>query len=528
MSIPASAEGRVACVDLPALPLQLLLQAHPSWRKLPTAVVVDDRPTGELLWVNDEARKVRVLPGMRFAAARALAPQLRADIVSREQIDHAVGELFAALHTFSPRVEPSDRSPGVFFLDPGGLARLYGSLEQWSMAVQQELRTRGFSGAVIVGFQRFRCHAIARVSTIPGQSAGGRAHASGTRLGSGWVIPDPAREARMAAGVPLEVLDLPPRLRESLAVLGVDTLGELVALPRHELSARLGEEAARIHALASEGHWDPLRPRQLVDPIVHTMDFEPVETNHERLSFRLRPVLDQLTEKLARRGQGMSALHLTLALDHAGEHHEHLEPAAPTLDVAQVLELIRLRLDSRTLPAGIEHLTVELEGTRVHDEQIALFRTKQRRDLDAANRAIARLKATFGADAVTRARTIAAHLPEASYVWEPTSHVSFPEPSPTRSTASLVEEPSSPLAHRILERPYPLPSPERHNPDRWPHLDPSHGPVVRMHGPWRISGGWWVRTVERDYYYAETRRGDLLWLFYDRPRRRWFLHGELD
>lgn len=52
--------------------------------------------------------------------------------------------------------------------------------------------------------------------------------------------------------------------------------------------------------------------------------------------------------------------------------------------------------------------------------------------------------------------------------------------------------------------------------------------MVRMHGPFRISGGWWVKTVERDYYYVETQRGDVLWVFYDRPRRRWFLHGFVD
>jgi protein ImuB len=40
-----------------------------------------------------------------------------------------------------------------------------------------------------------------------------------------------------------------------------------------------------------------------------------------------------------------------------------------------------------------------------------------------------------------------------------------------------------------------------------------------------ISGGWWQREVHRDYYYAETRRGDLLWIYYDRRQRAWFQHG---
>ena len=68
----------------------------------------------------------------------------------------------------------------------------------------------------------------------------------------------------------------------------------------------------------------------------------------------------------------------------------------------------------------------------------------------------------------------------------------------------------------------------------FPAKEPEAGPSLRersiehMYGPYRVSGGWWKRLVERDYYYAETGDGDLLWLFYDRPRKRWFLHGVLD
>jgi hypothetical protein len=33
----------MACVDLPAFPLQILLKRHPEWRGLPAAVVDEDR-----------------------------------------------------------------------------------------------------------------------------------------------------------------------------------------------------------------------------------------------------------------------------------------------------------------------------------------------------------------------------------------------------------------------------------------------------------------------------------------------------
>jgi protein ImuB len=55
-----------------------------------------------------------------------------------------------------------------------------------------------------------------------------------------------------------------------------------------------------------------------------------------------------------------------------------------------------------------------------------------------------------------------------------------------------------------------------------------YGPVVRMLGPYVVSGGWWMSTVHREYHFVETQSGDLLWVYYDRRRRRWFLHGRID
>ena len=54
------------------------------------------------------------------------------------------------------------------------------------------------------------------------------------------------------------------------------------------------------------------------------------------------------------------------------------------------------------------------------------------------------------------------------------------------------------------------------------------GPVKQLWGPFTISGGWWLRLQHRDYYFVETRRGDLLWVYHDRTRRRWFLHGTVE
>ncbi len=494
------------------MPLQLVLLDHPNWRALPVAVVEADRPQAKLLWVNEHARRQRVLPGMRFAAARSLAPNLRASVVTPERIEQSIAALFASLLNFSPRVEPEDGQPGTFWVDPSGMSLLWGDLGAWAMATQQALLDAGYVATLVVGFHRFRTHAIACAQ--PNNAGNDRARA--------WVIADRRREARMAASVPLDRLAISPRLRDELAGLGIHTLGEFMALPGPELRVRFGVEAERLHERGSGDDWDPMQARELVDPVRERVELEPPEFDTTRLLFRLKPVLERLLSRLADRGMAMSALHLRLSLDHADGHEQRLEPAAPTLDSMQVLDLLRLRIDSLSLPAAVEEFELELEGRRTDPRQIALFRAQVRRDLEAGNRALAQLRAALGPGAVTRPRLRAAHLPEARFCWTPTAELRFPQSSNMQIDGDL-----PPRVRRLLTRPQRLPARERRKPDGW-MIDPALGPIEEIHGPYRASGGWWVREVERNYYFAETRSGAVLWIFYDRPRRRWFLQGWME
>lgn len=508
---------RVACVELPALPLQLLLLEHPAWRELPVAIVESDRPQAKLLWVNEHARARRVLPGMRYAAARSLARDLRATVFTAERMEAAVDALFAILLDFSPRIEPEADAPGTVWIDPAGMTLLWGELESWALAVEEALAQRGLGAVVVVGFHRFRTLAIARA----------HAHRANpdTRDREGpqaWVLRDRRAEARMAASVPLDRLGISPRLRDELASLGVRSLGEFMALPAVELRGRLGVEAEALQTRASEGAWAPLEPRRLIDPLVQRTELDPPEGDVTRLLFRIEPALSELLSRLADRGAALSALQLRLELDHDEPLALRLEPAAPTLDARLLLELVRLRLDALDLPAPVELFVLELEGQRADPRQIALFRAQTRRDLDAANRALARIRAALGPESVTRAALLPAHLPEARYRWEPASAVQFP-----LSDRMAVDGERPPQQRRVLAKPRRLPNRPRREPDGW-IIDPSLGPVERLHGPHRASGGWWVREVSRDYYYAQTRSGATLWVYYDRPRRGWYLHGYLD
>jgi protein ImuB len=85
------------------------------------------------------------------------------------------------------------------------------------------------------------------------------------------------------------------------------------------------------------------------------------------------------------------------------------------------------------------------------------------------------------------------------------------------------------LVRRMMAKPLPLSSAPYHtHEDGWLLLGPKYGPVDKLMGPYVFSGGWWTREIQRDYYFAETRRGDLLWLYYDRIRRKWFMQGAVE
>ncbi len=546
------ATDRIACVDLPALPLQLLVQRDPSLRGVPVVVVDDERPQAEVLWVDPLASKSRIRPGMTYAAAQSLDARVRAGVVSPAELDAAIDRVVERLGALSPRIEAAARpttplaqvegAPGVLWIDPSGMIPLFTSFDHWGHEVLRALGELGLHASVVVGFHRFRCYALAR-----------------TRHGV-WVLDDPEQETKAAAAVPLRRLAVPAKLRDGLERLEVRTLGQLLRLPASDLRARFGEAAAHLHALASAG-WAPLVPRVPVEPVRAEKSIEPPDDDRTRLLFLLKSMLHDLMLELAERGQAMAALRLCLRLDHAEPCDERLEPARPTLDEPMVVDLLRLRLDAATLPAPVEALELVLEGVPAPPGQLALFRTQARRDLDAAARALARLRAWLGPEAVTRAKLRSAHLPEARFEWVPIVEVGFarPEvvgmpagasahgappslaPAPAAGEAPLVlegraraeHEPVPSLQRRLLPRPQRLPSPARPPAPDDPHPAPlvlpgCHGAVASLEGPYRKSGGWWVRTVERDYYFVRTDAEELLWVFYDRVRRGWYLQGWVD
>lgn len=493
---------RLACVDLPALPLQILLHSRPDWGEGPAAVVAEDRPQGSILWINEAARRQRVLPGMSWAAALSLAPTLRAGVVEPAHIETAVAQLVERLRRYTPGVEPCANEPGVFWLDASGLSHLYVSLTAWAEAVMASLQAARFHAALAVGFTRFGTYAIAR----------GR---RGVRM-----LDSPTAEREAAGAVPLARLGIEPKVRDALSRLGVHTVEALLALPPDGLQRRFGADARRFWQLAA-GHWRPsLRSAPEQPPIHAVLHLDHPEKNATRLLFLVKGLLPALQHALVDRLEVLSLLNLRLHLDDAPMIDTTIRPAEPTLATETLQDLLRLRLDALALPAAVTDIEVFAEGVAGRHDQLRLGFDRPRRDLDAAARALARLRTELGDNAVLHACLADGHLPEASFRWQRLERL--PAPAPREVGIRT-------LIRRIEPRSQALPPQSRHvRDDGWLVQSLTHGSVVRTFGPYLLSGGWWGREIHREYQFAETQRGDLLWLYYDRQRRRWFLQGAVE
>jgi protein ImuB len=251
------------------------------------------------------------------------------------------------------------------------------------------------------------------------------------------------------------------------------------------------------------------------------MAFDHPETDVARLLAAIETLLPPLLADVGGRLHLVQEIQLGLRFDRLGDHVEKIRPAAPTLEARQLIELIRLRLKAvQRLPDAVVEVVL-LAGIvpAAKRRQTELFAEKPKRDRDAANRALARIRAELGDGSVVRARLRDGHLPEGSFAWDELGELTDARPREPRSGA---------LVRRIYERPLPLQARERRETDGWMPHGLEQGPVVRVLGPYVVSGGWWQRAVHREYHFAETQKGELLWVYYDRPRRSWYLHGRVE
>ncbi len=449
-----------------------------------------------VLACNPAARAGGVRPKMRVSAAYALAGELRVRPRDETAERQALTRIAAWAGQFTSMV--SLVLPEGLVLEVGGSLALFGGLES--------LRARLRRGIEALGY-------TARLAVAPTPLAATWLARAGTET----PITDVHELRSCLASLPIAALAFDAETQETLAELGLRRIGDCLRLPRDGLARRFGPVLLRDldRALgkapdARAAHVAPLRfSGRLLLPA-------PADDS-EALLFAAQRLLHELTGFLQARAGGVQELFFALRHARGAPTWMALRLLEASRDARYLRELLKLRLEGMALRAPVEELRLRTGEVRSLVAQAQdLFGGRDPASLEgpaiSGQRLIEHLRAKLGDGAVRGLCLVPEHRPERSH-----RSCAPGEMGPLE----VDKDPPPAFKSRplwLLVAPLPLRT-VRGRP--W-----LQGELRLCTGPERIESGWWDgQDVARDYFVAEGRAGSRLWVFRERWRRRWFLHG---
>nr|CAM74958.1 conserved hypothetical protein [Magnetospirillum gryphiswaldense MSR-1] len=211
-------DRRVVCIWLPRLPTDRLCRANPGWREAPLTVAGTDF-SRRVTAINRTAHVAGLRIGLRLADALAQEPTLRV-VPPDDAADQALLRVLAERYGMvSPWTAPD--IPDGIWIDAGGCAHLFSGEAAMLALLRDKLAAQGFPVRVAL-------------ATTPGAAW------AWARFGNADtpILGDPGQ----LTPLPLAALRLPPDTVAELSALGLRRVGDLLDLPRAQVSLRFGRQ----------------------------------------------------------------------------------------------------------------------------------------------------------------------------------------------------------------------------------------------------------------------------------------------
>ena len=308
---------------------------------------------------------------------------------------------------------------------------------------------------------------------------------------------------------------------------GITTLGDLAALPTHELFNRLGRAGLALQQIARGEDRQPLVPALEKERFEETMTLEwPIE-GLEALSFVLEQVLGKLCQHLDASGMAVSMLRMQLTVV-SRDIHERTFRFPVALNTPKVLRtLILLDLETHPPASSVDRVTVIATPVPTGALQPSLL---DRTVPPAENftTLLARLEGLMGDQRCGTPVLMNTHQPGVFEMQSFNPKGYFSPLNQTRVGAGLVpvfRRFRQPIAIRVVI--------EHGVPVRVviPYPCSINGEVVTHAGPWRSSGHWWMSSCavwDRDEWDVEVNGCGVYRIFLERKSDCWFAEGVID
>ncbi len=479
----------------------------------------------EVAAVSPAAQALGLVPGMRLTQVRASVPEaiLRNADPSGDAADlHRLAVLIA--RRWTPIVAKSDSD--ALFLDLTGVAHLYGGEARMASRLFRLLARTGFSARIGIADTPGAAWALARFVADP------------------ILHCPPGTHANALVRLPTAALRLPEPTLALFQRLGIETIGDVAALPRAPFARRFGAEAARRLDQALGHAAEPLVPVIPPETIHVVQRFAEPIGSAEVIKHWLAKLVPQLCEALAQAGQGARLLFFVADRIDGQPQPIRIGFARPNRDPTHILRLICRRIEEIDPGYGVDALHLHVRraeplGAQPFDETLDSTAPDLGSLVDIlANRSVP----------TWREIPLESDVPERSVGRRPILDAA------NRQQQANKRDDVRQLDRRVIEHPWqsrwPRPTRVLRRPERLDHVIaelPDQPPqrftwrgnshvVVRADGPERITGEWWKNSAERDavrdYFLVEDAAGQRFWLFRRGDGERgqtgdltWYLHG---
>jgi protein ImuB len=371
--------------------------------------------------------------------------------------------------------------------------------------------------------------------------------------GAAWALTlgvddEPIREAASGDSNLLRALrDLPPiALRldtETVAALhhlGLESVGQILDLPRDQLPARFGPLLSlRIDQLL--GHTsEPLAPIEPPVVINARMDFDGLVESLEAIWLAFKKLTEQIIRQLLRHGRGAREVEVQFYRAYATTLRTTIRLSRPSRDPSNLFNLLRCAMETVETDEGFLGIALLVTSSeRVADDQINLLGGDEFAARIELDHLIERLRVRLGEEIIAQPELVESYVPERAFSWHgrpghaPAAIAASAwagDPAQREVTSCHVELRPLHLLRKPMEiRAMVSPS---HDRDGRPILFADRGQVHRLAhavGPERIAGQWWQGHFKtRDYFDVEDEAGKRFWIFRVGETGRWFLHGEFE
>jgi protein ImuB len=461
---------------------------------------------------------------MPLAEAQALARDLQSAPLDPPADRRVLEQLAEACEQFTPcvAIEEGD-APESLLLDISNLEHLWGSETKLAARVRNFFTRRGYHVRLAVADTVGLAWALAHFAKMTNE-----------KPVSSFVIRHSSFQ-----NLPVESLRISPDTAALLRELGIETIGQLLALPRDGLAQRFGDELLRRLDQLTGAAREVIEPHRALAPWKAVCSLEEPTADRAVIMHVFSQLVSRLTRRLATRDQG--AVQLVCTLGSPGNHAMPFQIGLlePTANPQQLLELIDLHLEQITLADEVDR--VEIRATvvgRLGERQHELFESRWPTDSHQLALLANRLTSRLGSERVLRAELRASPVPERAVRYIPLTRRregergrrGEGETKKWRSSCRNLPLSPSPCLPFLLHpqlQPLEVVSVAPDGPPQFVWLNRRRQRVVYHAGPERIETLWWRgRSVRRDYYRIATEEGTHMWIYRDLTTAKWYLHGE--